>query len=210
MTTDQATAADRQLQVSPAPGELETLRAFVNTLDIEEATDDFATPEGLSRWLAGHGLAAAARVSAADLANAVALREALRGVLREHAGHPGQPHPPGDARGKPGAGRGAESPVAAIETIAAALPVRLAVDDEGAVTAVAAAAGVQGALARLLLIAAAAAGQGTWSRLKACVADDCLWAFYDRSPARNGRWCSMSICGSRAKSRAYRRRAAAS
>lgn len=210
MTTEQATAADRQLQVSPAPGELETLRAFVNTLDIEEATDDFATPAGLSQWLAGHGLAAAARVSAGDLANAVALREALRGVLREHAGHPGPPRPPGDAGGKPGASRAAESPVTAIEAIAAALPVRLAVDDEGAVTAVAAAGGVQGALARLLLIAAAAAGQGTWSRLKACVADDCQWAFYDRSPARNGRWCSMSICGSRAKSRAYRRRTAAS
>src|SRR5450759_2641293 len=101
MTTEQATAADRQLQVSPAPGELETVRAFVNTLDIEEATDDFATPEGLSRWLAGRGLAAAARVSTADLANAVALREALRGVLREHAGPDGPGGPPGDAGDKP-------------------------------------------------------------------------------------------------------------
>jgi predicted RNA-binding Zn ribbon-like protein len=69
------------------------------------------------------------------------------------------------------------------------------------------AAAGQGGLARLLLIAAAAAGNGTWTRLKACAADDCQWAFYDRSPTRNGRWCTMSICGSRAKSRAYRRRA---
>src|ERR1019366_4749465 len=190
MTTEQATAADRQLQVSPAPGELETVRAFVNTLDIEEATDDFATPEGLSRWLAGRGLAAAARVSTVDLANAVALREALRGVLREHAGHPGRPGPLGAAGDKPGAGGAAGSPVPAIE----------------AITAVAAAAGVQGALSRLLLIAAAATTNGTWARLKACTADDCQWAFYDRSPTRNGRWCTMSICGSRAKSRAYRRR----
>src|ERR1035437_1000716 len=97
ITTEQGTGADRQIQASPAPGDLETVRAFVNTLDIEEATDDFATPEGLSRWLAGRGLAAAARVSTVDLANAVALREALRGVLREHAGHPGHPGPPGDA-----------------------------------------------------------------------------------------------------------------
>jgi predicted RNA-binding Zn ribbon-like protein len=203
MTTQPAMAADRQLQVSPAPGELETVRAFVNTLDIEEATDDFATPDGLSRWLAGRGLAAAARVSTADLANAVALREALRGVLREHAGHPG---PPGNAEDKPGAGSAAQSPVTAVEAIAAGLPVRLAVDDEGAIAAVAAAAGVQGALARLLLIAAAATTNGTWTRLKACTAGDCQWAFYDRSPTRNGRWCTMSICGSRAKSRAYRRR----
>jgi predicted RNA-binding Zn ribbon-like protein len=203
MTTQPTTAADRQLQVSPAPGELETVRAFVNTLDIEEATDGFATPDGLSRWLAGRGLAAAARVSTADLANAVALREALRGVLREHAGHPG---PPGNAEDKPGAGGAAQSPVTAVEAIAAGLPVRLAVDDEGAIAAVAAAAGVQGALARLLLIAAAATTNGTWTRLKACTAGDCQWAFYDRSPTRNGRWCTMSICGSRAKSRAYRRR----
>jgi predicted RNA-binding Zn ribbon-like protein len=185
MTIQGATAADRQFQVSRAPGELETVRAFVNTLDIEEATDDFATPEGLSRWLAGRGLAAPGRVSAADLANAVALREALRGVLREHAGHPG---------------------VTQIGAIAARLPVRLAADDEGAVSAVAAASGVQGALARLLLVAAVAGTNGTWTRLKACAADDCQWAFYDRSPARKGRWCTMSICGSRAKSRAYRRR----
>jgi predicted RNA-binding Zn ribbon-like protein len=211
MTIQEATAAaDRQLQVSPAPGELETVRAFVNTLDIEEATDALATPGGLSRWLAERGLAAPARVSAADLAQAVALREALRGVLRRHAGHPGEPGPPG-ATGRPaGAERAAALPAAAIGAIAAELPVRLAVDNEGVITAAATAAGVQGALARLLLIAAAAASDGTWSRLKVCTADDCQWAFYDRSPARNGRWCSMSICGSRAKSRAYRRRVQAS
>ncbi|HEX9030508.1 MAG TPA: CGNR zinc finger domain-containing protein [Streptosporangiaceae bacterium] len=39
-------------------------------------------------------------------------------------------------------------------------------------------------------------------------ADDCHWAFYDRSPTSSGCWCSMAVCGSRAKSRAYRRRAA--
>src|ERR1700734_3468229 len=116
MTTQEAAAADRQLQVSPAPGELETVRAFVNTLDIEEATDALATPGGLSRWLAERGLAAPARVSAGDLAQAVALREALRGVLRQRAGHPG-----GSAR-RPGAERTAERPAAAIAGIAAALP----------------------------------------------------------------------------------------
>jgi predicted RNA-binding Zn ribbon-like protein len=210
MTTQQAAAADRELQVTPAPGELETVRAFVNTLDIEEATDDLATPDGLSRWLGERGLAAPARVSAADLAQAVTLREALRGVLRQHAGHPGEPGPPGGTGSQPVAEHAAENPAAAIGAIAAALPVRLAVDDEGVVNAVAAADGVPGALARLLLIAAAAAAGGTWSRLKVCTADDCQWAFYDRSPARNGRWCSMSICGSRAKSRAYRRRVQAS
>ncbi|WP_280641204.1 CGNR zinc finger domain-containing protein, partial [Streptomyces afghaniensis] len=45
---------------------------------------------------------------------------------------------------------------------------------------------------------------GTWTRLKACEAADCLWAYYDRSPAGRGRWCSMQVCGARAKMRRYR------
>lgn len=45
---------------------------------------------------------------------------------------------------------------------------------------------------------------GTWMRLKACEAADCHWAYYDRSPAGRGRWCSMQVCGARAKMRRYR------
>ncbi|MFE7121750.1 CGNR zinc finger domain-containing protein, partial [Streptomyces sp. NPDC057654] len=37
----------------------------------------------------------------------------------------------------------------------------------------------------------------------------CQWVFYDRSPAGRGRWCSMAVCGSRAKMRAYRANKAA-
>ena len=49
---------------------------------------------------------------------------------------------------------------------------------------------------------------GTWSRLKVCPADDCQWAFYDHSKNRSGTWCSMQVCGNRAKVRAYRERRA--
>jgi len=79
---------------------------------------------------------------------------------------------------------------------------------DGSVGLAPAPAGPAGALAGILLIAATAAAQGTWPRLKACVADDCQRAFYDRSPTRSGCWCSMRICGARAKSRSYRQRAA--
>jgi predicted RNA-binding Zn ribbon-like protein len=54
--------------------------------------------------------------------------------------------------------------------------------------------------------AAIAAAGGDWLRLKACAAEDCRWLYYDRSPAGRGRWCSMAVCGSRAKMRAYRAR----
>jgi predicted RNA-binding Zn ribbon-like protein len=49
---------------------------------------------------------------------------------------------------------------------------------------------------------------GTWSRLKAC--RNCHWSFYDYSPNRSATWCSMQLCGNRAKTRAYRRRRAPS
>jgi predicted RNA-binding Zn ribbon-like protein len=53
---------------------------------------------------------------------------------------------------------------------------------------------------------AQASAQGTWERLKACSAESCQWAFYDRSKNRSGRWCSMQTCGNRTKTRTYRSR----
>ena len=57
------------------------------------------------------------------------------------------------------------------------------------------------------MVAAVHAGmeEGAWERLKACTNGGCVWAFYDRSKNRSGRWCSMDICGNRIKTRTYRR-----
>jgi predicted RNA-binding Zn ribbon-like protein len=191
-----ATAA-RQPQISAAPGELEMVRAFVNTLDIEEGTDEFASREGLADWLTRSGLAPAPRATPADLRQVVALRESLREILRAHL-----PAAAGPGSGHRGAGAGD------LRRIAAALPVRLEVGDDGRISPAPAGSGTAAALARLLLIAAESAALGTWPRLKACGADDCQWAFYDRSPTQNGCWCTMQLCGARAKSRAYRQRSA--
>ena len=43
-------------RISPAPGDLEIVQRFVNTLDIESGTDELDSPAGLSGWLAGSGL----------------------------------------------------------------------------------------------------------------------------------------------------------
>ena len=43
-------------------------------------------------------------------------------------------------------------------------------------------------------------------RVKICPADDCRWAFYDTSRNRSRQWCSMQVCGNRAKARAHRQR----
>jgi predicted RNA-binding Zn ribbon-like protein len=191
-------------RISAAHGELEIVQRFVNTLDIEAGTDELDSPAALTTWLERHGLGVgpgrpASAVTAADLRRAVALREALRGVLRSHASAAPAGLAPGAVAG------GGELP-----GIAAALRTRLEVSDDGRVAVAPAGSGTAAALARILLIVAEAGSNGTWSRLKACSAADCQWAFYDRSPTRTGCWCSMRICGSRSKSRAYRDRAAAS
>jgi predicted RNA-binding Zn ribbon-like protein len=66
--------------------------------------------------------------------------------------------------------------------------------------------GVDGALGRLLAIVAGAMEEGTWPRLKVCLADTCQWAFYDTSRNRSAVWCDMRVCGNRQKVRSFRER----
>ncbi|GAB3453145.1 CGNR zinc finger domain-containing protein [Actinophytocola sediminis] len=47
---------------------------------------------------------------------------------------------------------------------------------------------------------------GRWDRVKICPADDCRWAFYDRSRNHSRTWCSMQVCGNREKARTWRER----
>jgi predicted RNA-binding Zn ribbon-like protein len=82
-------------------------------------------------------------------------------------------------------------------------------DSEGAAL-VTRCGGVDSAIARLLAIVHASMNDRTWARLKACPAEDCLWAFYDHSRNRSGTWCEMGKCGNRAKARGWRERHAAS
>ena len=177
---------------NPAPGALETVRAFVNTLDIDDAIEGLAQPADLARWLADNDLlggAASARASAEDLRNAIELREALRAHLFAHHGEPLDP--------------------AAAATLDAAarrarLTVRFTALDTTALEPEA--GGVDGALGRLLAIVTDAIEDGTRRRLKVCPADDCQWAFYDESRNRSATWCDMKVCGNRAKVRGYRER----
>ena len=84
---------------------------------------------------------------------------------------------------------------------AAADRVRLRFDADGAAVLQG-----DGLVASMLAIIARAQADGTWERMKACRAEDCRWAFYDRSRNRSRAWCSMSECGNRAKARSYRAR----
>lgn len=64
----------------------------------------------------------------------------------------------------------------------------------------------EGGLGAVLVAAARMAIHGQWGRLKICPAEDCQWAFFDRSRNRSRTWCSMRVCGNREKARAWRKR----
>jgi predicted RNA-binding Zn ribbon-like protein len=174
-----------------APGKLELVRSFVNSVDLEDGKEQFGSPEELGAWLAERDLLDDATATAEDLDRAIELREALRELLLAHHG--------GDHTADPAA-------IRAVEAAArrSRLEVRFAGDALARVEP--ARTGVDGALGRLLAIVAAAQADGTWSRLKACPWDTCRWAFYDHSRNRSGVWCNMAVCGNRAKAQAFRQR----
>jgi predicted RNA-binding Zn ribbon-like protein len=58
----------------------------------------------------------------------------------------------------------------------------------------------------ILAAIAVAMADGSWSRLKACRADDCRWAFIDSARNRSRQWCDMAVCGNREKARRFRSR----
>ena len=177
---------------NPAPSALETVRAFVNTRDVDDDSEELAAPAQLAGWLAEHDLlggTASVRASQADLAHAIELREALRAHLLSHQGEPLDP--------------------AAVQTLdVAARRARLTLrfTGPGQTGLEPEAGGVDGGLGRLLTIVDAAIEDGTWQRLKVCPADTCQWAFYDTSRNRSAVWCDMRVCGNRAKVRGYRER----
>ena len=173
-----------------APGDLALVQRFVNTADLETGDDELAEPEQLATWLGEAGLEPSGTAfDEAGRQRVVELREGLRGLLL--ANHGGEPAP---------------EAIAALERAARDARVVVEFDARGDARLAPAADGVEGVLASLLGIVARAQAEGTWARLKACPADACGWAFYDHSRNRSRTWCTMSVCGNRAKARSYRAR----
>jgi predicted RNA-binding Zn ribbon-like protein len=83
---------------------------------------------------------------------------------------------------------------------------RIGLGEGGEMRLVPDADGADGALAEILSRVFEAQVSGAWRRLKSCPGDHCGWLFYDASRNASSKWCSMSICGNRTKTAAYRRR----
>jgi predicted RNA-binding Zn ribbon-like protein len=182
MATDEN---DRHLA---APGEVELVRDFVNTRDLEKGTDRIDDPQRLSSWMVERGLASAGpALTDEDVARARDLREALRAMLLANAGFP--------------LDTGA---VDAFNDAAGAARLSVRVGDAGRVALVPTGEGLDHAIGRLVSIVFAAQENGTWPRLKACA--ECHWALYDRTKNRSAAWCDPAKCGARVRSRRYRER----
>ena len=170
----------------PAPGSLRIVQAFVNTVDREHGPDLLDDGAGFGEWLERNLLPADGAAGGLDAAREV--REALRSLLLANNG---EPH---DSQARD-----------ALERAARRAQLEPTFPPDGAAL-VPRATGVDAAIGRILAAAFAAMLDGSWVRLKACRGELCGWAFYDRSTNASATWCSMSVCGGRAKAGAYYRR----
>jgi predicted RNA-binding Zn ribbon-like protein len=181
---------DRQ----PAPEPLRLVQAFVNTVDVENGIEELTGPAELGTALVRIGALpkGAGPLDEADLGRALEVREALRSLLLVNSGRPADPQA-----------------LAVLERAAASAGLSMRFAHDGTSSLTSQAKGLDGALGRILAVVYSSMVAGTWVRLKACPRDVCGWVFYDRSRNLSSRWCAMSVCGNRTKTRTYRRRASA-
>ena len=182
---------ETQPERKAAPGRLELVRAFVNSVDYFDHEEDLPDPAALGRWLAQRDLLEPGHSpTEAELRRAIDVREGLRAVLRAHNGEELD-----------------EEAVERLDRVAGRVSLNLRFSPEPGLGP--SSEGVDGALGRLLTVVAEARADGSWERMKACAHDPCAWAFYDQSKNRSKRWCRMESCGNIEKARAHRARRAA-
>ena len=173
-----------------ATGDLGLIQAFVNTVDLQDGPEELTDPNTLRAWLVAKGLMAATdSVDAADLKHAVALREAIRGVIGVNSGFRVYP-----------------VDIATLNEAAAASVLRMRFGTDGKPRLEPEVAGVVGAMGRIVATLNSAMEDASWTRLKLCGSQTCRWAFYDRSKNHSSRWCTMASCGNRQKARRFRSR----
>jgi predicted RNA-binding Zn ribbon-like protein len=173
-----------------APADLDHIRQFVNTLDLESLEDKIAEPDAAAAWFAERDLLPdAGSLTAADVRQAQEMREALRKLLLAHNGAPLD-----------------STAVDSVNNAAKSAELVVRFDERAHAELVPVRPGIDGALGRLVAIVYRSISEGTWERLKACPEDRCEWAFYDWSKNHSATWCDMAVCGNRAKARAYRQR----
>lgn len=179
------------------PSSVRPLVDFLNTVDVEEGTDVFAGgPAALAGWLVAQGLCEARpSVTAADVREAADLRRGLRALALANNGEEADPD---DLRAAQDV---LDRLSFRIRLPAGAGTARLEPAERGG--------SVSAALGRIAAAYVVAAARGEWPRVRRCPAHDCAWVFWDSSKNASRRWCTMRVCGNRAKARAFAERRAA-
>ena len=174
-----------------AAGVLGLVQDFVNSVDLQDGPEELSDPAALATWLAGRGLINTPDpLTVADLKHAIALREAMRGVIGANTG-----------------GLVFPLDVATLNGAASASRLRARFAADGKARLEPEAGGAEGAMGRLVAALYAAMADPQWSRLKLCSRPACRWVFYDRSRNHSSRWCTMATCGNREKAKRFRGRA---
>jgi predicted RNA-binding Zn ribbon-like protein len=175
----------------PAPDPLRRVQSLINTLDLETGQDRLANVDDARPWLVDNGLLAAdAALGAGDLRLVADVREALRVLVHHNAGGPAAD----------------VTALTSLRAVTEAGTIRAVVDERGRVSLNGDGGSVRARLLSLLVVVRDAQLGGTWTHLKACANEDCLWAFYDRSRNHGGTWCDMATCGNKLKNRDFRAR----
>jgi predicted RNA-binding Zn ribbon-like protein len=170
------------------PAAIRLVRDFVNTFEPQLDADQLTGPDQLRDWFVERRLMPDdAPLRPDDLDLAVTIREGLRSVLLDHAGHTPDP-----------------TTLERLDAALAEVPIRLSVTDGRFHLISTRDTPLHHALAQLVDTIRQCREDHTWTRLKVCARDTCRWAFYDASRNQARRWCSMAGCGNHIKmQRAY-------
>jgi predicted RNA-binding Zn ribbon-like protein len=178
-----------------APASAQLVQAFANTVDVEDGTDALDTARKLDAWLREQGLLRGGeRVRAQDHALCLRMRAGIREELGAHVGD--------------------HADVALLHEATEALRdlpvvVTTGTGTPGVLCPAPHLTAARKALAALAIAWSEIAVTGEAARLKRCSEHTCAWVFWDTSKNRSRRWCSMRVCGNRAKARRYAARQSA-
>jgi predicted RNA-binding Zn ribbon-like protein len=174
----------------PAPAELRLIQEFVNTKDVISEREAFDSPGAIADWLIERRLLRrGTTLSDRDLQLVLRVREAIRTFLgRERGGV-------------------SDLDITLLDDVGRRAGLQWTFEADGNIVLEARRSGVIGALGTIMSPLLSAALTGSLPRLKTC--RNCRWVFYDYSKNRSGVWCSMGLCGSRAKARRHYQRSRA-
>jgi predicted RNA-binding Zn ribbon-like protein len=176
--------------VTDLQSQLDLVRDFVNTLDLETEIDAISSPDELATWFSEQGVVDdLVEPTEEEHTDALAVREAIRDLLLANNGVPADTE--AASRTLEAAGRAAD------------LGLRF---ENGRPLLAPTGDGARAAIGRIVAAVAELAPIDEWKRLKGCRDENCRVAFYDKSRNRSRAWCSMEVCGNREKARSFRQR----